>query len=78
MSGLRYAINGEINNPGMGVLYQDRATIMVPLQIRVILQRQVLKEVNYQKVCTWFYETYSIDLTSENAMKSTLLLHSTK
>ena len=28
LSGLRYTINGEINSPGMGVLYQDRATIM--------------------------------------------------
>lgn len=71
LSGLRYTINGEINNPGMGVLYQDRATIMEAIaNSGDITATGNRKEVQIIRKFAHGFETYSIDLTSENAMKS--------
>jgi polysaccharide export outer membrane protein len=71
LSGLRYTINGEINNPGMGVLYQDRATIMEAIaNSGDITATGNRKEVQIIRKFAHGFETYSIDLTSENAMSS--------
>lgn len=71
LSGLRYTINGEINSPGMGVLYQDRATIMEAIansgDITITGNR---KEVQIIRKFAHGFETYSIDLTDANAVNS--------
>lgn len=71
LAGLRYVINGEIGRPGMGVLYQDRATIMEAIansgDIPTTGNR---KEVQIIRKFPYGFETYSIDLTDENALNS--------
>jgi polysaccharide biosynthesis/export protein len=71
LAGLRYVINGEIGEPGMGVLYQDRATIMEAIansgDIRITGNR---KEVQIIRKFPHGFETYSIDLTDASAMNS--------
>lgn len=71
LAGLRYTINGEIGSPGMGVLYQDRATIMEAIansgDINVTGNR---KEVQIIRKFPHGFETYSIDLTDASAMNS--------
>lgn len=71
LAGLRYTINGEIGSPGAGVLYQDRATIMEAIansgDITTMGNR---KEVQIIRKFPHGFETYSIDLTNENALNS--------
>lgn len=71
LAGLRYTINGEIGEPGMGVLYQDRATIMEAIansgDITITGNR---REVQIIRKFAHGFETYSIDLTDANAVNS--------
>lgn len=71
LAGLRYTINGEIGSPGTNVLYQDRATIMEAIansgDISTTGNR---KEVQIIRKFAHGFETYSIDLTNEDAMNS--------
>ncbi len=71
LAGLRYTINGEINNPGSGVLYQDRATVMEAIaNSGDIATTGNRKEVQIIRKFPHGFETYSIDLTDANAMNS--------
>ena len=71
LAGLRYTINGEIGNPGAGVLYQDRATIMEAIaNSGDITTTGNRKEVQIIRKFPHGFETYSIDLTNENALNS--------
>lgn len=71
LAGLRYTINGEIRTPGIGVLYQERATIMEAIansgDISITGNR---REVQIIRKFPHGFETYSIDLTDEKAMSS--------
>lgn len=71
LAGLRYTINGEINNPGTNILYQDNATIMEAIansgDITLTGDRkkvQIIRKVPYG------YETHYLDLTNSESMKS--------
>ena len=71
LAGLRYTINGEIGSPGAGVLYQDRATIMEAIaNSGDITTTGNRKEVQIIRKFPHGFETYSIDLTNENALNS--------
>ncbi|HBD27526.1 polysaccharide biosynthesis/export family protein [Flavobacterium sp.] len=71
LAGLRYTINGEIGSPGAGVLYQDRATIMEAIaNSGDITTTGNRKEVQIIRKFPHGFETYSIDLTNENALSS--------
>ncbi|UGS24157.1 polysaccharide biosynthesis/export family protein [Flavobacterium channae] len=71
LAGLRYTINGEIGNPGMGVLYQERATIMEAIaNSGDITTTGNRKEVQIIRKFPHGFETYTIDLTDEKAMSS--------
>ena len=71
LAGLRYTINGEIGSPGMGVLYQDRATIMEAIaNSGDITTTGNRKEVQIIRKFPHGFETYHIDLTDANAMNS--------
>ena len=71
LAGLRYVINGEIGRPGMGVLFQDRATIMEAIansgDINITGNR---REVQIIRKFPYGFETYNIDLTDANAVHS--------
>ncbi len=71
LAGLRYTINGEINSPGTNVLYQDKATILEAIansgEITLTGNR---KEVKIIRKYPYGYETHTIDLTKESAVKS--------
>lgn len=71
LAGLRYTINGEINNPGTNILYQDNATIMEAIansgDITLTGDRkkvQIIRKVPYG------YETHYLDLTNSESMNS--------
>lgn len=71
LAGLRYTINGEVGSPGMGVLYQERATIMEAIaNSGDITTTGNRKEVQIVRKFPHGFETYSIDLTDEKAMSS--------
>ena len=71
LAGLRYTINGEVGSPGMGVLYQERATIMEAIaNSGDITTTGNRREVQIIRKFPHGFETYSIDLTDEKAMSS--------
>ncbi len=71
LAGLRYTINGEIGSPGTNVLYQDKATIMEAIaNSGDITTTGNRKEVQIIRKFPHGFETFSIDLTSANAMNS--------
>lgn len=71
LAGLRYTINGEIGSPGVGVLYQDRVTIMEAIaNSGDITTTGNRREVQIIRKFPHGFETYSIDLTNESAMSS--------
>jgi polysaccharide export outer membrane protein len=71
LAGLRYTINGEIGSPGTNVLYQDSATIMEAIansgDITITGNR---KKVQIIRKMPHGFETYYLDLTDSEAMKS--------
>jgi polysaccharide biosynthesis/export protein len=71
LSGFRYTINGEINNPGTRVLYQTRVNIMEAIansgDVTVTGNR---KEVKVIRRFPQGNEVFSIDLTDSNAVNS--------
>ena len=71
LAGFRYTINGEVINTGTKVLYQDRVNIMEAIanagDITIVGDR---KDVKIFRSYPQGTETFSIDLTDINAMKS--------
>ncbi len=71
LAGFRYTVNGEVNNPGTKVLYQERVNILEAVansgDITVTGDR---KDVKVIRQFPQGAETFSIDLTNANAMQS--------
>jgi len=71
LAGLRYTISGEVGSPGTNTIYQDRVTIMEAIansgDIPITGNR---KEVQIIRKFPYGFETYSIDLTREDALNS--------
>lgn len=71
LAGFRYTVNGEVNNPGTRVLYQERVNILEAVansgDITVTGDR---KDVKVIRQFPQGAETFSIDLTNANAMQS--------
>ena len=71
LAGFRFAANGEVNNPGSKVLYQDRVNIIEALSnagdITMVGDR---KDVKVLRQYPGGIQTYSIDLTDAAAMGS--------
>jgi polysaccharide biosynthesis/export protein len=71
LSGFRYTINGEINNPGTKILYQTRVNIMEAIansgDVTVTGNR---KDVKVIRRFPQGNEVFSIDLTDSNAVNS--------
>jgi polysaccharide biosynthesis/export protein len=71
LAGFRYTVNGEVNNPGTKILYQDKVTILEAVansgDITITGDR---KDVKVMRQFPQGTEIYSIDLTNINAMQS--------
>jgi polysaccharide biosynthesis/export protein len=71
LAGFRYIINGEINSPGTKSLNQDKVSILEAIansgDITVVGNR---KDVVIMRQFPQGIETYTIDLTDYNALKS--------
>ncbi len=71
LGGIRYTVNGEVNKPGINVLYQDRATVLDAIasagDITMIGNR---KNVKIIRQYPYGVETHKIDLTDADALKS--------
>lgn len=71
LAGFRYTVNGEVNNPGSKILYQDKVTILEAVansgDITTVGDRKNVKVIRHFPKGT---ETMSIDLTSSNALNS--------
>ncbi|MEC4004444.1 polysaccharide biosynthesis/export family protein [Flavobacterium sp. SUN052] len=71
LAGFRYTVNGEVTNPGSKFLYQDKVNILEAIansgDITVTGDR---KDVKVIRQFPQGAETFSIDLTDINAMKS--------
>ena len=71
LAGFRYTINGEVNTPGTKVLYQDRVNLMEAVanagDITITGDRKHVKVI---RRTTTGNETFSVDLTDNNAFNS--------
>lgn len=71
LAGFRYTVNGEVNNPGTKVLYQEKVNILEAVansgDITVTGDR---KDVKVMRQFPQGVETFSIDLTDVSAMNS--------
>lgn len=71
LAGFRYTVNGEVVNPGSKILYQDKVNILEAIansgDITVTGDR---KDVVVIRQFPQGAETFKIDLTDANAMKS--------
>ena len=71
LAGFRYTVNGEVNNPGSKVLYQDRVNVLEALansgDITLMGDR---KEVKVIRQFPHGLETFNIDLTDAAAVYS--------
>ncbi|WP_295336007.1 polysaccharide biosynthesis/export family protein [Flavobacterium sp.] len=71
LAGFRYTINGEVVMPGTKVLYQDRVNLMEAVanagDITVTGDRKNVKVIRRNATGS---ETFSVDLTDANAIKS--------
>lgn len=71
LPGVSYTINGEINSPGVNVVYKDRATILEAIAVSGdITVTGNRKDVMIIRQYPHGAEIHSIDLTSINAMNS--------
>ncbi len=71
LAGLRYTINGEINSPGIKVVYQEKVNILEAIansgDITITGNRKEVKVIRQLPIGI---ETLSIDLTNVDALKS--------
>jgi polysaccharide export outer membrane protein len=71
LAGFRYTINGEVNNPGTKVLYQDRVNLLEAVanagDITITGNRKDVKVIRRTQTGN---NTYTIDLTDANAINS--------
>jgi polysaccharide export outer membrane protein len=71
LTGFRYTVNGEVGSPGTKILYQERVNILEAVansgDISVTGDR---KDVKVMRQFPQGVETFSIDLTDSNAIKS--------
>jgi polysaccharide export outer membrane protein len=71
LSGFRYTVNGEVGSTGTKVLYQDKVNILEAIansgDITVTGDR---KDVKVIRQFAQGSETYSLDLTNENVVRS--------
>ena len=71
LAGFRYTVNGEVNATGSKILYQDKVNIMEAIansgDITVTGDRKNVKVIRQFPQGA---QTFTIDLTDENAMKS--------
>ena len=75
LAGFRFAANGEVNNPGSRVLYQDRVNILEALaNVGDITMTGDRKDVKVLRQFPGGIKTYSIDLTDANAVYSPVFL----
>ncbi|MCZ8145332.1 polysaccharide biosynthesis/export family protein [Flavobacterium sp.] len=71
LAGFRYTVNGEVNNPGSKVLYQDRVNVLEALaNSGDITMTGDRKEVKVIRQFPHGLETFSIDLTDAAAIHS--------
>lgn len=71
LSGLNYAINGEVGNPGSKVIYKERATIMEAIAVAGdIAMTGDRKHVLVVRQFPHGVEMHEIDLTDVKAMQS--------
>lgn len=71
LAGFRFTVNGEIQNPGTKIMYQDKITILEAVanagDITITGDK---KDVKIIRQFPQGSETFSIDLTDKNAMNS--------
>lgn len=71
LAGFRYTVNGEVNQPGSKILYQDKVTVLEAIansgDITMVGDRKDVKVIRHFPKGT---ETMSIDLTSATALNS--------
>lgn len=71
LAGIRFTVNGEVQDPGVNVLYQDQVTIMDAIStvgdITMVGNR---KEVTIVRQFPYGSEIHTLDLTDVNCMKS--------
>ncbi|RAR74337.1 polysaccharide biosynthesis/export family protein [Flavobacterium aciduliphilum] len=72
LSGFRYTVNGEVNNTGTKIMYQDRVNVLEAIansgDITVTGDRKDVKVIRQFPQGT---ETFSLDLTDQNVVYST-------